>query len=372
MSWRGWGHGRAWQGYHSYGWGQWSGNSGKEQKKAEREQAIAAAVAAIQAESVQATRLQPPSPPPPATYAQVAAQPVQQCTQVGSASAPTPFDASPQGIEQRKQEALRLTRLLRARDSLDKGDPERQTIEARKTKLRAVSKGHLGPGSRLDSAVRGAAEARIRVRTAEQQQQLQQQHLTKVQGELEKAEQELVDARAALVSQGASSGCAVSSTPSPVGTGMEAVKQVLDSMAGLPQDQLPPQIRDALNAMWTITTACLPQAASQQHLPQQSSDTIPAQAGQPEVVDLEVDLEGDQQQQIDDAALADSLQAQLDAIAEDEADALTDAQLQNELQRMTPGFRQALRRRLRHKAPCSGAQSATSEPMITAEVAASH
>ena len=147
MSWKGWNYGNNWKGWggdwRKHNWGNdWPGAKTKEQKRAEREHALALQVAAIQYEFSQAPPSQSFMLRQPPTYAQVAAAPATPPqAQMSQPSADTPFDSSQQGIEERRHRALLIQRLVRARDALEKGDPERTSVEARIENARAESRG---------------------------------------------------------------------------------------------------------------------------------------------------------------------------------------------------------------------------------------
>ena len=187
--------------------------------------------------------------------------------------------------------------------------------------------------------MRAAAEARLKVSRAQQQLRAQQDHVEKVQQELARAERELVEARAGVATQGPAG---ASSAASPAAfSGLDSIRQVMDSLSRFPSDQMSPQVREALDAMWTITTACASTVSSR--CPQQvaeSQQPPPKRPAPQDVVDLE-------QQAMEEAAVMVDIQAQLAAVREDEEDLFSDAQLQQELERLSPDCRMALGRRLR-------------------------
>ena len=346
MSWKGWSNNSRKGGWNQWYRGKWDADhkSNKNQKKADREQAIAQAVAMIQAEfSLGAV------PAPPLSYAQVASLPPgPSLVQPSASSPPQAAYGSPQAIEERKQRALKIGRLVCARDALDKDDPERIAIEGRLSELRASSRGEQNLGERLDSAILGAAEARLKVTRAKQQLQLQREHLTKVEGELVLAEQELQEARAGVTSSRLPS---IASSDAAFGIG--AVRQVLEAMGRCPQEQLqqlPPQIREGLDTMRNIAIAYAPLPAQ----PEQPQQAVPGRPPGQDTFDLELQAQ-------DDARLAAEMQQQFDAMEDDHTEQLTDEQLQEELQRLSPGFRKALGRRLRQREKGPG----RSEPYTT-------
>ena len=79
----------------------------------------------------------------------------------------------------------RMTRLIAARDLLEPDDP----VSAVTTQIEEV-RNSSAPGKRVDRAVRRSAELRLKLTTAQEQLQKQQEHLRTVSTDLEEAEKE--------------------------------------------------------------------------------------------------------------------------------------------------------------------------------------